>query len=151
MEDAHVFTFDLPHHTNSAFFGVFDGHAGSLPGFASSCCSLSLCFLGNLCSPFVAEHLPNYIDRVTDWNDEQVVVKACLECDEAFLTKYRTFVLRFPTAGFLIASCVLARNLPARRTALRPCLPWCSQLLTGRTSLRSSAATLAIPALFSAV
>lgn len=28
MEDAHVFTFDMPKHANSAFFGVFDGHAG---------------------------------------------------------------------------------------------------------------------------
>lgn len=30
MEDAHRIAFDLKNHKDSAFFGVFDGHAGTL-------------------------------------------------------------------------------------------------------------------------
>jgi len=71
MEDAHAFTFEFPHHTGSAFFGVFDGHAG------------------NKCSPYAAENLPNYIDKVDNWDDEKALVQACLDCDEAFLEDSR--------------------------------------------------------------
>jgi len=71
MEDAHSFTFELPHHSNSAFFGVFDGHAG------------------NKCSPFAAEHLPQYLDGVENWDDEDAVVRACLDCDDSFLSDSR--------------------------------------------------------------
>jgi serine/threonine protein phosphatase PrpC len=71
MEDAHAFTFELSHHSNAAFFGVFDGHAG------------------NKCSPYAAEHLPNYLDNVSNWEDEQGIINACLDCDDAFLSDQR--------------------------------------------------------------
>ena len=87
MEDAHVFTFELPHHNNSAFFGVFDGHAGILSFFLVPLSWHSCLRLGNKCSPYVAQNLPTYVDKVENWSDERAVVKACLDCDEAFLTE----------------------------------------------------------------
>jgi len=67
MEDAHSITFELPHHTDSVLFGVFDGHAG------------------NKCSPYVAKNLSQYLDKVS-WEDPEALVNACLDCDDAFLS-----------------------------------------------------------------
>lgn len=49
---------------------------------------------GNKCSPYVAENLPGYIDKVENWDDEKAVIRACLDCDDAFLSE---FVAKLPS------------------------------------------------------
>lgn len=96
MEDAHRIAFDLPHHANSAFFGVFDGHAGPprLPR-RPHIVLVVMDALGDLCSPYVAENLPVYVDKVADWSDQAALTKACLDCDEAFMNEYAPLYLVF--------------------------------------------------------
>jgi len=66
MEDAHTIELELEKHKNFAFFGIFDGHSGSL------------------CANFIAEKLYKNIDSLPSFDDVSIA-KKCLETDETFL------------------------------------------------------------------
>lgn len=68
MEDAHCVELTLSKHPNYAFFGIFDGHSGSL------------------CATYMAEHLYKNIDSVEDFSDQEALAKTCIKTDEQFLT-----------------------------------------------------------------
>lgn len=70
MEDAHTIVLSLPKHADTAFFGVFDGHSGSL------------------CSNFVADKLHKDVDELPDLFNEKDVARVCMECDQSFLDSY---------------------------------------------------------------
>jgi len=68
MEDAHTINLSLDNHKNSAFFGIFDGHSGSL------------------CSKYISQNLPKKIDeKVTDFKDEKLIKEIVMEADQDFL------------------------------------------------------------------
>jgi len=67
MEDAHTVILSLPKHSDTAFFGIFDGHSGAL------------------CSHFVANRLYKDVDDLPDLFDEPQLAKVCLAVDQAFL------------------------------------------------------------------
>jgi len=66
MEDAHTIILSLDKHPESAFFGIFDGHSGSV------------------CSKFVAEILPKNLDKITQWNENDIA-RVVMETDQEFL------------------------------------------------------------------
>jgi len=68
MEDAHCIELSLPKHSDQAFFGIFDGHSGSL------------------CATYMAEHLYKNIDSVEDFSDLDALAKTCIKTDEQFLS-----------------------------------------------------------------
>jgi serine/threonine protein phosphatase PrpC len=68
MEDAHCIELSLPKHSDQAFFGIFDGHSGSL------------------CATYMAEHLYKNIDSVEDFSDLDSLAKTCIKTDEQFLS-----------------------------------------------------------------
>ena len=68
MEDAHCIELSLPKHSDQAFFGIFDGHSGSL------------------CATYMAEHLYKNIDSVEDFSDLDALAKTCIRTDEQFLS-----------------------------------------------------------------
>jgi protein phosphatase len=70
MEDAHCVELTLPKHQDYAFFGIFDGHSGSL------------------CANFMAETLYKNIDSVEDFSDLEALGKTCILTDEQFLSAY---------------------------------------------------------------
>jgi len=67
MEDAHSVVLSLPKHSDTAFFGIFDGHSGSL------------------CSQYVATHLYKNLDELSDLFDVKECAKVCMSVDQAFL------------------------------------------------------------------
>uniref|UniRef100_A0A6B2L8Z1 PPM-type phosphatase domain-containing protein n=1 Tax=Arcella intermedia TaxID=1963864 RepID=A0A6B2L8Z1_9EUKA len=68
MEDAHTILLSLERHQNSAFFGIFDGHSGSL------------------CSKYVAQNLHKKLDeKLEDFNDEKLLKELVMEVDQDFL------------------------------------------------------------------
>jgi len=67
MEDAHTVVLSLPRHPDTAFFGIFDGHSGSL------------------CSHFIANRLYKDVDELPDVFVESQLAKVCLAVDQAFL------------------------------------------------------------------
>jgi len=67
MEDAHTVMLNLPKHTNTAFFGIFDGHSG------------------DLCSHYLASNLYKEVDELTDVFVEAQVAQVCLNVDQSFL------------------------------------------------------------------
>lgn len=67
MEDAHCVELTLPKHQDYAFFGIFDGHSGSL------------------CANYMAENLYKNIDSVEDFSDLEALAKTCIKTDEQFL------------------------------------------------------------------
>jgi len=74
MEDAHCIMLSVGAHPRSAFFGIFDGHSGSL------------------CSKYVAEKLPQNVANAKKLDDEAELRDIVLTTDEDFLTsvEYRT-------------------------------------------------------------
>jgi len=66
MEDAHTIILSLKNHPDSAFFGIFDGHSGSA------------------CSKFIAEALPNNIDKITQFTENEIS-NVVLDTDQEFL------------------------------------------------------------------
>jgi len=68
MEDAHCMHLTLEQHPLAAFFGIFDGHSGSL------------------CSKYIAEKLAQNIDKVPDITDQEVLKQVVMQTDEDFLT-----------------------------------------------------------------
>jgi len=68
MEDAHAIQLSLPKHSDHAFFGIFDGHSGSL------------------CATYMSEHLYKNIDAVEDFSDHEALGKTCIKTDEQFLS-----------------------------------------------------------------
>jgi len=68
MEDAHCVELSLPKHQDYAFFGIFDGHSGSL------------------CANYMAENLHKNIDSVEDFSDLEALGKTCIKTDEQFLS-----------------------------------------------------------------
>lgn len=67
MEDAHCVILTVGEHPRSAFFGIFDGHSGSL------------------CSRYIAEKLPQNISKAKNLTDEEELRKIVLQTDEDFL------------------------------------------------------------------
>eukprot|EP01127_Copromyxa_protea_P006060 TRINITY_DN15871_c0_g1_i1.p1 TRINITY_DN15871_c0_g1~~TRINITY_DN15871_c0_g1_i1.p1 ORF type:complete len:372 (-),score=68.83 TRINITY_DN15871_c0_g1_i1:95-1072(-) len=67
MEDAHTIVLKMSRHPDTAFFGIFDGHSGSL------------------CSNYIAEHLHKDVDAIDDLYDEKVMARVCMDCDQSFL------------------------------------------------------------------
>jgi len=74
MEDAHCVLLNVGPHPRSGFFGIFDGHSGSL------------------CSRYVAEKLPQNMATVKKLDEEADLRETVLQTDEDFLTsvEYRT-------------------------------------------------------------
>jgi protein phosphatase len=66
MEDAHTIILNMENHPMSGFFGIFDGHSGSL------------------CSKFVAEVLPKNLSKLSQWNDNEIA-RVVMETDQEFL------------------------------------------------------------------
>jgi len=89
MEDAHTINLSLENHKNSAFFGIFDGHSGSL------------------CSKYIAQTLPKKIDeKVTDFKDEKLIREIVMEADQDFLDADEFRNKDDGSAGiFTLASC----------------------------------------------
>ncbi|MCL4418500.1 hypothetical protein M1146_00175 [Patescibacteria group bacterium] len=69
-EDAHTVVLKLPKHQDTAFFGIFDGHSGSL------------------CSNYMADRLYQDVDELPDLFDEKEVARVCMACDQSFLDSY---------------------------------------------------------------
>jgi len=67
MEDAHSVILSLPKHNDVAYFGIFDGHSGSL------------------CSNYIAEKLVKDVDDMPDLFNEAALAKVCMDCDQSFL------------------------------------------------------------------
>jgi serine/threonine protein phosphatase PrpC len=57
MEDAHCAVLSLPRHKDWSFFGVFDGHNGTVA------------------STWMAEHLPTRLDALDDLKFESIIVR----------------------------------------------------------------------------
>jgi len=70
MEDAHTVEVTLQSHPNSGFFGIWDGHAGSL------------------CAEFLAERMHLEIDKLASF-DQDALAKVCLQVDQEFLDDAR--------------------------------------------------------------
>jgi protein phosphatase len=70
MEDAHCVELTMPKHQDYAFFGIFDGHSGSL------------------CANYMAENLFKNIDAVEDFSDLEALAKTCIKTDDQFLNAY---------------------------------------------------------------
>jgi len=68
MEDAHCVLLSVGQHSRSGFFGIFDGHSGSI------------------CSRYVAEKLPQNIANCKKLDDETELREVILQTDEDFLT-----------------------------------------------------------------
>jgi len=66
MEDAHTVILKMKNHPMSGFFGIFDGHSGSI------------------CSKFVANVLPKNLDKLSQW-DEKEIARVVMETDQEFL------------------------------------------------------------------
>jgi len=67
MEDAHSLVLSMPRHPNCGFFGIFDGHSGSL------------------CSRYISQQLPKAIDEVEDLTDTETLRKVVMKTDQDFL------------------------------------------------------------------
>jgi len=67
MEDAHTIVLSLPNHPGVGFFGIFDGHSGSL------------------CSEYIAERLVHEVDKLPDVFNEAALAKVCMDVDQTFL------------------------------------------------------------------
>lgn len=74
MEDAHSAKLSLERHPSSAYFGIFDGHSGSL------------------CSNYIGERLVTEIDKLETF-DLDSLSKTCLRVDQEFLDEYVFSVL----------------------------------------------------------
>lgn len=70
MEDAHTIVLKMNKHSDTAFFGIFDGHSGSL------------------CSNYMADRLFDDVDQLPDLFDEKEVARVCMACDQSFLDSY---------------------------------------------------------------
>jgi serine/threonine protein phosphatase PrpC len=66
MEDAHTILLNMEKHTDSGFFGIFDGHSGSV------------------CSKFIAQELPKNIDNLSQFNDNDIS-NVVMDTDQQFL------------------------------------------------------------------
>jgi len=66
MEDAHTIILSMKNHPDSAFFGIFDGHSGCV------------------CSKFIAEVLPNNLDKIPKFNENDIT-NVVMETDQEFL------------------------------------------------------------------
>jgi len=66
MEDAHIIILNMESHPDSGFFGIFDGHSGST------------------CSKFVSDVLPKNLDKISQWNDNDIA-RVVMETDQEFL------------------------------------------------------------------
>lgn len=67
MEDAHTIVLNLPKHEGTAFFGIYDGHSGSL------------------CSNYMADRLYKDVDDLGDIFDEKALAQVVMACDQSFL------------------------------------------------------------------
>jgi len=67
MEDAHTVVLSMPKHADTGFFGIFDGHSGSL------------------CSTYIAERLVFDVDQLDELFDEERLARVCMDCDKSFL------------------------------------------------------------------
>jgi len=66
MEDAHTIQLSMEKHTETAFFGIFDGHSGSS------------------CSKFVSEILHKNIDNITQFTETDIS-NVVMDTDQQFL------------------------------------------------------------------
>eukprot|EP01126_Amoeba_proteus_P045318 TRINITY_DN5067_c0_g1_i20.p1 TRINITY_DN5067_c0_g1~~TRINITY_DN5067_c0_g1_i20.p1 ORF type:complete len:354 (-),score=74.76 TRINITY_DN5067_c0_g1_i20:172-1233(-) len=71
MEDAHTIVLSMARHSDTGFFGIFDGHSGSL------------------CANFIADRLHNEVDKLDGLFDEKELARVCMECDQTFLEAER--------------------------------------------------------------
>jgi serine/threonine protein phosphatase PrpC len=71
MEDAHSVITTLPHHENSAFFGVFDGHSGYKA------------------SEYCAAHFHDFLDKY-DTIDAKAITEATMAVDKSFMEEFST-------------------------------------------------------------
>jgi serine/threonine protein phosphatase PrpC len=67
MEDDHTVKLSLSRHPDFAFFGIFDGHSGSV------------------CARFMADILYKNLDNLDDICDNNALAKICLQTDDDFL------------------------------------------------------------------
>eukprot|EP01083_Nonionella_stella_P187609 689709_1 len=67
MEDAHVMSISLPHHSSYSLFGVFDG------------------FNGDDASTYLAEHITGALDAIKDLDDDDAIIKAIGELDTNYI------------------------------------------------------------------
>lgn len=70
MEDAHTLVLSLPKHNNFAYFGIFDGHSGSL------------------CSNYISERLVHEVDNLTSFEHPELA-KCCMRVDQEFLDLHK--------------------------------------------------------------
>jgi len=66
MEDAHTIILSMEKHPLSGFFGIFDGHSGSA------------------CSKFVSDVLPKNLDKLNEWNVNELCT-VVMDTDQEFL------------------------------------------------------------------
>eukprot|EP01125_Pyxidicula_operculata_P001286 TRINITY_DN11187_c0_g1_i1.p1 TRINITY_DN11187_c0_g1~~TRINITY_DN11187_c0_g1_i1.p1 ORF type:complete len:355 (+),score=81.17 TRINITY_DN11187_c0_g1_i1:84-1148(+) len=107
MEDAHTIELSLPKHNNTAFFGIFDGHSGSL------------------CSKYVAANLYKNFNELDNFDNHDKLSEVVMNTDEQFLTspEYK-FKDDGSAAIFCIISCdnnqytVKSGNVGDSRTVL---------------------------------
>jgi len=74
MEDAHSVILSLPKHSEYAFFGIFDGHSGSL------------------CANHIAENLAVALDNGVEgdfFEHQDVIAKTCISVDEKFMEQFQ--------------------------------------------------------------
>jgi len=69
MEDAHTLQLCMEHHPETGYFGIFDGHSGSL------------------CSNYISERLVKEVDKLPVF-DKETLAKTCLRVDQEFLDEY---------------------------------------------------------------
>jgi len=73
MEDSHSVLLNLPKHKDYAFFGIFDGHSGSL------------------CANHIADNLAVAIDNCCEgdfFDHQDVIAKTCIAVDEKFMEQF---------------------------------------------------------------
>jgi serine/threonine protein phosphatase PrpC len=70
MEDAHTLQLSMENHPNAGYFGIFDGHSGSL------------------CSNYISERLILEIDKLASFDNESLA-KTCMKVDQQFLDEYK--------------------------------------------------------------
>jgi len=111
MEDSHSIHLSLEKHPDSGYFGIFDGHSGSL------------------CSNYMAERLVQEIDRLETF-DKESLAKTCLRVDQEFLDDTRYQHHEDGCAGiFTIIQCkdgkysIINANIGDSRTVLARAQP----------------------------
>jgi serine/threonine protein phosphatase PrpC len=66
MEDSHTIILNMENHPETGFFGIFDGHSGSI------------------CSKYISDLLPKNLDKLNQWNETEIS-RVVMETDQEFL------------------------------------------------------------------